>query len=76
MPYKLRNMYFFPPWEKKKKLKLYRNTSFHLESSMSGDFPGCPVAKTLCSQCGGPGFDPWSGNETPRATTKDSACCN
>ena len=28
-----------------------------------GDFPGGPVAKTLCSQCRGPGFDPWSGNQ-------------
>ena len=26
------------------------------------DFPGGPVAKTFCSQCRGPGFDPWSGN--------------
>ena len=26
------------------------------------DFPGGPVAKTLCSQCRGPGFDPSSGN--------------
>ena len=26
------------------------------------DFPGGPVAKTLCSQCWGPGFNPWSGN--------------
>ena len=25
------------------------------------DFPGGPVAKTLCSQCKGPGFNPWSG---------------
>ena len=24
------------------------------------DFPGGPEAKTLCSQCRGPGFDPWS----------------
>ena len=23
-----------------------------------GDFPGGPVAKTPCSQCRGPGFDP------------------
>ena len=23
-----------------------------------GDFPGGPVAKTPCSQCKGPGFDP------------------
>ena len=28
----------------------------------SWDFPGGPVAKTLCSQCRGLGFDPWSGN--------------
>ena len=26
------------------------------------DFPGGPVGKTPCSQCRGPGFDPWSGN--------------
>ena len=26
------------------------------------DFPGGPVAKTLCSHCRGPGFDPRSGN--------------
>ena len=25
------------------------------------DFPGSPVAKTLCSQCRGPGFHLWSG---------------
>ena len=25
---------------------------------VSGDFPGSPVAKTLLSQCRGPGFDP------------------
>ena len=26
------------------------------------DFPGGAVVKTPCSQCRGPGFDPWSGN--------------
>ena len=26
------------------------------------DFLGGPLAKTPCSQCGRPGFDPWSGN--------------
>ena len=25
------------------------------------DFPGSPGGKTPCSQCRGPGFDPWSG---------------
>ena len=29
-------------------------------------FPGGPVAETLCSQCRGPRFDPWSG---------DCCCC-
>ena len=29
-----------------------------------------PVAKTLCSQCREPGFDPWSGNWIPHATTE------
>ena len=24
-----------------------------------GDFPGGPVVKTLCSQCRGPGSNPW-----------------
>ena len=37
-------------------------------------FPAGPVAKTLHSQCMGPGFDPWSGNQIPdlipHATTK------
>ena len=36
------------------------------------DFPGGPIAETLNSQCRGPTFDPWSGKETPRATTKSS----
>ena len=26
----------------------------------NGDFPGGPVAKTLHSQCRGPGLNPWS----------------
>ena len=29
-----------------------------------GDFPGGSVAETPCSQCRGPGFDPWSGNRS------------
>ena len=33
-----------------------------LSSAMSRDFPGGPVAKTSCSQCRRPGFNPWSGN--------------
>ena len=28
------------------------------------------MAKTPCSQCRGPGFDPWSGNQILRAATK------
>ena len=38
------------------------------------DFPGGPVAKTLCSQCRRHGFNPWSwsGNYIPHATTKSS----
>ena len=28
------------------------------------------MAKTLPSQWRGPGFDPWSGNKIPHATTK------
>ena len=36
--------------------------SVSLFNMISWDFPGGPVVKTLCSQCRGPGFDPWSGN--------------
>ena len=32
------------------------------EKHIFWDFPGGAVDKTLCSQCRGPGFDPWSGN--------------
>ena len=56
----------------------------------TGDFPHGPVAKTLCSQCRGTGFNPWLGNWIPHAatkgsytitkslysTTKDPECCN
>ena len=33
----------------------------------------CLVAQwlKLCSQCQGPGFDPWSGTDIPHAPTKD-----
>ena len=34
------------------------------------DFSGGPVAKTLHSQCWGPRFNPWSGNQIQHATTK------
>ena len=37
-------------------------------------FPGGPIAKTPCSQCRGPGFDPYSGKEFPHAATKDLVC--
>ena len=36
----------------------------------NGDFSGGPVAKTLCCQWRGHGFDPWSGNYIPHAATK------
>ena len=37
------------------------------------DFPGGPIAKTLSSQCRGPGSIPGQGTrQTPRATTKSS----
>ena len=35
-----------------------------------GGFPGGLVVKTRRSQCQGPGFDSWSGNQSPHATTK------
>ena len=41
----------------------------HKKSDMR-DIPGGPAAKALCSQCRGPGFDPWSGNLIPHAAAK------
>ena len=43
-----------------------------MKSELYWDFPGGQVAKTACSQCRGPRFDPWSGNYFPHATTKTS----
>ena len=37
-------------------------THANLRKKVTGDFPGGPGAKTPCSQCRGPGFDPWLGN--------------
>ena len=33
-----------------------------IKKKTSGDFPGGTADKTPCSQCRGPGFNPWSGN--------------
>ena len=52
---------------KKKKKECYPNT--HTRKSF-GDFPGGPVTKTLCSQCRGPGFDPWSMNQIPHTAIR------
>ena len=41
-----------------------------IKTTDSWDFPGGPAAKTLCSQCRGPGFNPWLGNLIPHAAAK------
>ena len=33
-------------------------------------FPGVPVPRAACSQCRGPGFDPWLGGWIPHGATK------
>ena len=38
--------------------------------------PGGPVAKTPCSQCRGPRFDPGQGTRSHMLQLKDPACCN
>ena len=43
--------------EKRKKAGIHT-----LVESDWGDFPGGPMAKTLCSLHRGPGLNPWSGN--------------
>ena len=57
-------------------LSLQNMTHFSMLEANARDFLGGPVAKTLCSQCRGSGFDPWSGNEIPHATTTNLTCCN
>ena len=48
----------------------YSGALFINKKEWSGDFPGDVVAETPCSQCRGPGFDPWSGSWISHATTK------
>ena len=50
----------------------YHNHVLHPGASerLRLDSPSSPVAKTPCSQCREPWFDPWSGSEIPRAAGK------
>ena len=61
-------------------LRAHKPTIFNMVSGSLrkslGVSLGGPVAKTLCSQCRGPGFYPWSGKETPSTETKESKCCD
>ena len=41
---------------------LLASQGFSLTEKSKWDFPGCPVAEILCSECRGPRFDPSSGN--------------
>ena len=34
-------------------------------TNVVGEFPGCPVVRSPCFHCNGPGFNPWSGNKDP-----------
>ena len=56
--------------------KTFMSTKIVLKTSIWKDFPGGPVAKTSCSQCKRPRFDPWSENQTPRVAmkTEDPVC--
>lgn len=47
----------------------------YAESKKKGykDFPGGPVAKIMCSQLEGAGFDPWSGSVRSHAITKSGS---
>ena len=38
----------------------------------SWDFPSGPGTRTPCTQCRGPKFNPWAGNQIPHAATKSS----
>ena len=55
---------------------------FLLKKKPLSGLPGCPEARTPCSQCSGgvggrgPGFDPWSGDSVPYATPKSFHAAN
>ena len=51
-------------------LRNKNRTTKNIQNLDTWDFPGGPVAKTLCSQCSGPRFDPWLGNYISCVTTK------
>ena len=48
--------------------QLEEETTDHVKD-LCRDFPGHPVAKSPCSQCRGPRFNPWLGNLDP-------SCCS
>ena len=57
--------------------QLYSNKKNLLKKKKEGgELPGGPVAKTLCSQCRRPGFDPDQGTRSPHAATEDPVWCN
>ena len=51
-----------PTWSLLNCLKTPTTNLLTITIIITGDFPGGPVAKTLCSQCRGCRFHPWSGN--------------
>ena len=51
----------------------HHDQQYYLLETLSQDFHGGPVAKTLHSQCRGPRFNPWSRNQGPHAAT-ERAC--
>ena len=46
-----------------------------ISKTKNWDFPGGPGAKTLHSQCRGPGFNPWSGKLHPTRCNEDRRSC-
>ena len=54
-------------WLRGMNLSQQMHAIFPLKKIHSGHFPGGSVARTTCR---GSGFNPWSGNEMPYATTK------
>ena len=60
-----------PPWKWKglesieQCLKLRALQMQVMKTHVIRDFPGGTVVKSLFSQCRGPGFNPWLGNQDP-----------
>ena len=59
---------------RQKRLRMHTRM-LQFKKRKEGGFPGGPVAKTPCSECRRPRFDPWLDNSIPHAHNEDQRSC-